>query len=101
MKNLLPPPLDRQAEVIGPQDAAITKFARLAACGELHEPGAGGDIDGESDTFLATDHVTVACCYVPYAPGYALLYLFYPVATLSVWQAAGHQLCALGYAAEF
>lgn len=60
-----------QSEVVGAEDAAVTKFAGLTAGGELHEPGTGGDIYGESHTLLTTDHVTVACCYIPHAPGYA------------------------------
>lgn len=90
----------RQPEVIGPEDAAITKFARLAAGGELDEPGAGGHIDGEGDAFLTTDHVTIACGDIPDFERYALLYLLHPVATLAVGQAAGHEPCALRYAAE-
>ncbi len=91
----------RQPEVVGPKDAAVTKFARLSAGGELDEPGACGDIDGESDTGFTTDHVAVACCYVPYFPRYALLNLFYLVATLAVGQAAIDEPRALGYATEF
>ena len=90
----------REPEVICPQDAAVTEFARLAAGGELDEPGTGGNIHGESDTFLTTDHVAVACCYVPYSERYALLYLFHLVATLTVGQAAIDEPCALGYAAK-
>lgn len=66
----------REPEVVSTEDATVTKFARLAAGGELHEAGTGGDIYGERHTLLTTDHVTVACCYIPHAPGYAL-YDFY------------------------
>jgi len=62
----------RESEVIGPQDAAVTEFAGLAAGGESDEAGAGGDIDRESDTFLTTDHVAVGGSDIPDAPGYAL-----------------------------
>ena len=92
--------LHRQAEVISAQDAAITEFARLAAGCELHEPGTGGDIDGEGDAFLTTDHVTIACCYIPHAPGYALHHLFHLVATLAIGQTAVDEPRALGYATE-
>lgn len=89
----------RQAEVISAQDATVTEFACLTAGGELHEPGACGDIYGESDTLLATDHVTIACGYVPYSERYSLLYLFYLVATLAVGQSAIDEPRALRYAA--
>ena len=91
----------REPEVISPEDAAVTKFARLAAGGELNEAGAGGHIYGESDTLLATNHVTIRCCYVPYFERYAFLYLLHLVATLAIGQAAIDEFCALGYATEF
>ena len=92
--------LHREPEIICLEDAAITKFARLTAGGELHEAGACGDIDGDGDAFLALDHVAVACCYVPDAPGYAFLYLLHPITTLAVGQAAIDEPHALRYAAE-
>ena len=91
----------RQAEVISAEDTTVTKFACLTAGGELHQAGTGGDIYGESDSVLTTDHVTIRGGDIPHAPGYALLYLFHPVATLAVGQAAVDEPRALRYATEF
>jgi hypothetical protein len=92
--------LHREAEIISAEDAAVTEFARLSAGGKLYEAGTSGHIYGESDAFLTTDYVTVACGYVPYFKRYAFLYLLHLVATLAIGQAAGHEPRALGYATE-
>ena len=67
----------------------------------MDEAGACGDIYGESDAFLATNHVAIACGYVPYFERYAFLYLLHLVATLAIWQAPIDEPHALGYATEF
>ena len=90
----------REPEVVCPENATVTKFARLAAGGKLHEAGTCGHIYGEGDTLLTTDYVAIACCYIPYFERYAFLYLLHLVAPLAVGQAAVDEPRALGYAAE-
>ena len=66
-----------QDEIVGLEDATITKSAGLTGGCELHETrgvgtGAVVSIDGERDAFLSTDAVAIAGGHIPYAPGDAL-----------------------------
>ena len=61
-----------QDEIIGLEDATITKSASLTGGCELHQTGTLLGIDGEGDTFLSTYAVAIAGGHVPHAPGDAL-----------------------------
>jgi len=66
-----------QDEIIGLEDATITKSAGLTGGCELHQTrgvgtGAVVGIDGEGDDLFATDAVAIAGGHVPHAPGDAL-----------------------------
>lgn len=58
-----------QDEIIGLEDATITKSAGLTGGCELHQAGSLVGIDGEGDDLFATDHVAIRGGHVPHAPG--------------------------------
>lgn len=86
-----------QDEIIGAEDATITKSAGLTGGCELHQTGTLLGIDGEGDALFAPDAVAVAGGHVPHPPGDALG----PLPTSPRRGGAFHQACALGYAAQF
>jgi hypothetical protein len=93
-----------QDEIVGLEDAAITKSARLAAGGELHEARRVGTwavvgIDGDGDNLFATNHVAIAGGHVPHAPGDA----FKSLSPNSSPRGRGdfYQARAFGYSTEF
>lgn len=87
-----------QDEIIGLEDATITKSAGLTGRSELHQTGTLIGIDGERDALFATDAVTVGGGHVPDAPGDALEKL---TPSCPPPGGDGEGFCALGYAAQF
>lgn len=96
-----------QFEIVGLEDAAVTKAAGLSAGGELHQAGWEGagavwrGIDGERDTLLTPDDIAIAGCDVPYFERYALDDLLNGEAAAPVWYAGLYDACALCHAAKF
>ena len=86
-----------QDEIVGLENAAITKSAGLTGGCELHQTGTLFGIDGERNAFLSTDTVAIGGGHVPDAPGDALG----PLPTSPRRGGAFDQACALGYATEF
>lgn len=87
---------DAKDKVVGLQDAAVAKAACLSALYELNQACALIRIDGDGDTLLSPDAVTIAGSDIPYLPRNTLHNLL----ASSAGRASEHQPATLGNTPE-